>query len=132
MTNPDGGVTQYAYDARNRMVSLTNPFSETTGWTYDAGGRVTRLSYGNGAYTLYGYDNARQVVSIQHCKSDGTPIWSMAYTYDPAGNRTQLAETDASVTNCGWPERPARDRLWRRSSRRPIGVSLVKMQNNGR
>jgi YD repeat-containing protein len=74
MTNPDGGVTQYAYDARNRMVSLINPFTETTAWTCDAGGRVTRLGYGNGAYTLYEYDNAGQVLSIQHCKSDGTPI----------------------------------------------------------
>ena len=74
MTNPDGGVTQYAYDERNRMVSLINPFTETTAWTCDAGGRVTRLGYGNGAYTLYEYDNAGQVLSIQHCKSDGTPI----------------------------------------------------------
>ena len=102
MTNPDGGVTKYAYDARNRMVSLTNPFSETTGWTYDAGGKVTRLGYGNGAYTLYGYDNAGQILSIQHCKSDGTPIWSMAYSYDLSGNRTQLSESDGSVTNWGY------------------------------
>jgi YD repeat-containing protein len=93
MTNPDGGVTQYAYDERNRMVSLINPFTETTAWTCDAGGRVTRIGYENGAYTLYGYDDAGQVLSIQHCSRTGhrSGAWRTVTTRQETGHNSPKA-----------------------------------------
>jgi YD repeat-containing protein len=51
MTNPEGGVTSYTYDALKRMMSLTNSFGETTAYTYDNLSRVTRKGLANGSYT---------------------------------------------------------------------------------
>jgi YD repeat-containing protein len=91
MTNPDGGVTQYAYDTRNRMVFLINPFSETTAWTYDAGGRVTRLSYGNGAYCPCDAVGRQ----VQRTYPDGSQA---TQAFDAHGNRVSVTDSHGQAT----------------------------------
>jgi YD repeat-containing protein len=39
MTDSEGGVTTYGYNANGRLTSLTNPKGQTITFTYDAASR---------------------------------------------------------------------------------------------
>ncbi len=85
MTDPQGGVTTYAYDALNRLTTLTSPAGATT-FGYDALGRRTSLTRPNGVQTTATYDAASQVTDLGHTAGVST-LSRVAYTYDPVGNR---------------------------------------------
>lgn len=96
MTTPWGDFS-YQYDANNRLTQLTNPQSRVFTFTYDADGRRTRLNYPNGVQTDYSYDTAGQVLSIIAKRSaDQVVVSSVAYTYDPAGNRTSMTDWEGT------------------------------------
>ena len=62
MAEPTGTFT-YAYDRGNRISKLTNPEGQVTSWSYDAASRVTRQVLANGVAVSNIYDNAdRQFV----------------------------------------------------------------------
>jgi RHS repeat-associated protein len=115
-TDPLGGAT-VTYDADGNVTSTTNRASSTTSYTYDANGRLTRISYPGGefvAFTFDGfgrpttianssssidnsYDAAGHLISsTTHAPSFGSV--SLAYTYDPAGNRLTSTGPDGTVT----------------------------------
>jgi len=98
MTNPEGGITSYTYDALKRLASLTNSFGETTTYTYDNLSRVTRKDLANGSYTNYSYDAASRLTSLVNMTSGGTVISSCAYSLDNIGNRTSMT-TPAGTHN---------------------------------
>ena len=69
---------------------------------YDAKGQRTRIAYGNGAATVYTYDD--QTFRLIHLKTSrsaaaqGASIFQdLLYTYDPAGNITNIRD-DAQQT----------------------------------
>ena len=90
MTNPEGGVTKYTYDALKRMTSLTNSFGETTAYTYDNLSILNRKDLANGSYTNYSYDAASRLTSVVNITSGGSVISSYAYSLDNIGNRTSM------------------------------------------
>ncbi|MFQ5857788.1 MAG: RHS repeat domain-containing protein [Anaerolineae bacterium] len=94
MTDPQAGVTNYVYDALNRLISLASPQGTST-FAYDALSRRTALSLPNGATATYTYDAASQLLSLVHQLS-GSPIASFSYTYDQVGNRTSLTDLDGA------------------------------------
>lgn len=47
------GITNYTYDALNRLTSITNNKGFTTTFTYDSLGRRTSMTHGNGVVTSY-------------------------------------------------------------------------------
>ncbi len=85
MTDPQGGVITYAYDALNRLTTLTSPDGLTT-FGYDALGRRTSLTRPNGTQTTATYDAASQLTDLVHTAGVST-LSRVAYTYDPVGNR---------------------------------------------
>jgi RHS repeat-associated protein len=92
MTTPWGAFS-YAYDALDRVTSITNPNGQTVTFTYDAASRRTSMSYPNGTKTTYAYDAAGQVTQIVHQKtSNQTAIAFDNYTYDADGNRIQISD----------------------------------------
>jgi RHS repeat-associated protein len=96
MTTPWGSFG-YTYDANNRLTSITNPQGKAFTFTYDVAGRRIGLNYPNGIVTNYIYDNASQVLSIIATRaSDSIVISSQAYTYDAAGNRTSMTDTEGT------------------------------------
>ncbi len=96
MTDPQGGVTTYAYDALNRLTSVTSPDGPTT-VAYDALGRRTSLSRPNGTQTTATYDAASQLTDLAHTLG-ATTLSRVAYTYDPVGNRaTRTTPTGVSA-----------------------------------
>jgi RHS repeat-associated protein len=101
LTDPQGGVTSYAYDTLNRLSTLTPPtaFSSTGfGFTYDALSRRTQMTRPNGVTTNYSYDNLSRLLSVLHQVSAST-IDGAAYTYDSAGNRTAKTNELSAVTS---------------------------------
>jgi RHS repeat-associated protein len=92
MTTPWGAFS-YAYDALDRITSITNPNGQTVTFNYDAASRRTSMSYPNGTKTTYAYDAGGQVTQIVHQKtSNQTAIAFDNYTYDADGNRIQISD----------------------------------------
>jgi RHS repeat-associated protein len=101
MTDPQGGVTSYAYDTLNRLSTLTPPSAFTSGsfgFAYDALNRRTQMTRPNGVTTNYTYNNLSQLLSVLHQVGTST-IDGATYTVDPAGNRTAKTDNYANVTS---------------------------------
>jgi RHS repeat-associated protein len=92
MTDPDGGVNYYMYDANNRLVSLTNQANLATTFIYDAGGRLTRQNNANSTYATYTYDTGGRVDSILHRRNNGDTIAHNFYSFDQFGNRLTMKD----------------------------------------
>jgi RHS repeat-associated protein len=87
------GLTTYAYDALNRLTSITNNKGQVTSFTYDALGRRTSMTHANGVVTSYTYDAASQLLTLGH-QLGATTINSFSYTYDKVGNRKTKTSRD--------------------------------------
>lgn len=93
MTDPESGVTAYAYDTLNRLTTLTPPAAFTTGsfgFSYDALSRRTQMTRPNNVSTDYTYDNLSRLLNVLH-KLSGSTIDGASYTVDAVGNRTAKA-----------------------------------------
>ncbi|MGH1347191.1 MAG: SpvB/TcaC N-terminal domain-containing protein [Nannocystales bacterium] len=66
--------------------------SYVEGIEYDAKGQRTRIEYGNGAVTTYRYDPQTFRLLRLHTRSANRTVQSLAYTYDPSGNITQIRD----------------------------------------
>ncbi len=89
-TDPESGSSTYAYDALNRLQTLTPPTAISSGnfgFGYDALSRRTSLTRPNSVNTAYSYDNLSRLLSVTHAKS-GTTLDGASYGVDNAGNRT--------------------------------------------
>jgi RHS repeat-associated protein len=99
--DPDGVATDYAYDALDRLVSVTDrgPGGGVTTYTYDSGSRLTSYAYPNGVSTQLAYDNLGRIngVVVTH---GGQPLASYAYTLGATGNRLSVAELSGRTV--GW------------------------------
>jgi RHS repeat-associated protein len=82
-----GTLTTYSYDPRNLLTSLTNPRTGTFAFQYDPLGRRISLIRPNGTSTVYSYDAASRLIQLTHRGRWG-PFEALAYSYDPAANRT--------------------------------------------
>jgi RHS repeat-associated protein len=99
-TDPEGGVSSYAYDTLNRLSSLAPPTafgSGSFGFSYDALSRRTKMTRPNGVTTNYAYDNLSRLLSVMH-QAGGSTIDGASYTVDAAGNRTSKTDQLAAVT----------------------------------
>lgn len=121
-TSPDGSVTRIAYNQAGLLEQLNvnlrgamhggspvwTPF--VTDIDYDARAQRTRIEYGNGVHTTYDHDpltfrltrlvTRRDPVAFPgDCPKPPLPGWpgcqvqDLRYTYDPAGNITQIRDT---------------------------------------
>ena len=100
-TGPDGTDTFIALDAANRVALVrryqdTITFLEAT-YTYYADGLVKKIEYGNTAQTLYFYDEANRVTTIEHQDGVGTTILKMDCDYLANDLVDEIIETDASA-----------------------------------
>jgi RHS repeat-associated protein len=78
----------YSYDASNQLIGITQGASTVT-IVYDAAGRRTSVTVPNGITVVSGYDAASHLTSLTY-KKGATVLGDLAYSYDKAGNRTQL------------------------------------------
>jgi len=113
VVDPLGGSTTFVYDAENRLTTRTLPNGVVTTYTYDlrdrplsvvhtnangvvlasrtyvraAGGEPTKITKQDGSYVLVGYDSALRITSERYFDGAGVAEESIAYTYDADGNR---------------------------------------------
>lgn len=103
MTDPNGVVTTFTYDARQRPLTRTVQASSgnaTTTFAYDAAGNLVSLTQPDGSQLNYTYDAAHRVIAVND-NLNGT----IAYTLDANGDITQqqisagsaIAETQSAV-----------------------------------
>lgn len=68
-------TTKYAYDANNRVTSITYPDAKVVGLTYNNGGNIATITYPNGLIATYTYDDFnRQAVPSLLKNNPGTEI----------------------------------------------------------
>ncbi|MFD6533447.1 SpvB/TcaC N-terminal domain-containing protein [Streptomyces sp. NPDC060184] len=123
-------VTEWRYDAFNRVLRMTYPDGEQLAYAYDSGGLVTRatgtkngtdytyldrLDYdkfgqkvlqqtGNGVRTTYAYDaEDRRLAELRSKTPDGTSFQNLGYTYDKVGNVTSLVNNAPQGGAIGGP-----------------------------
>lgn len=98
-----GGLTArnlYDYDADGRLTALTDSAGGETHFTYDPAGRPATLTHPNGVTTTNTFDPAGQLTGLATSRaatatSPASLISSYQYGYDPAGQRTSAARTNA-------------------------------------
>ena len=86
----DGAVITYAYDARNRQVQKAVPGSPVVYTSYDQLDHVTASTFtsSSGPGITYRYDGAGRLTG------ETSGLGSLAYGYDPDGNRTAMTWPD--------------------------------------
>ncbi len=93
------------FDPVGRINNLTNPEGQVSSWTYDAASRVTANFLANGTQASYTYDGANHLLLLANLASGGTTLSSFNYTYNSVGNQTQAVEADGDVVT--WSYDPA-------------------------
>ena len=102
IVDPNGMITNLAYDARLRLTSR-NVGGETTTYAYDGVGQMTQVTLPDGSSLSYSYDAAHRMTGMSDNLGN-----RVAYTLDAMGNRTQeqvfdpanaLAQTRSRVFN---------------------------------
>jgi RHS repeat-associated protein len=86
------GVTSYAYDETERLISVTSPGPKSVGYRYDLDGNRTKLIYPDGTAVTYTFNKGSQLASLQDWGSR-----SVTYTYWPDGLVKTATNPDASV-----------------------------------
>lgn len=98
---PNQVKTSYSYDSANHLISLSNagPAGVISAFTYtlDANGNRTKVTASGSAIetgsTVYSYDGMGRLLTATY--PDGS---SVTYSYDKAGNRSQMVNVASSTT----------------------------------
>jgi RHS repeat-associated protein len=106
-SNADGASMSYAYDAVNRLSSVTDNRLVAQGaaaaistYSYDSVSNLLSYTYPNGVQTTVTFDPLNRLAQINSAKS-GT-LASYAYAVGPAGNRLSLTELGGRLASYGY------------------------------
>jgi YD repeat-containing protein len=99
MVDAASGNTQYAYDALNRLISVTDPRSLATSYTYDAFGNLLTLSSPDTGITTNTYDDAGNLKTKLDAKGQTT-----TYSYDALNRLTQIQYADSQIVNYSYDQ----------------------------
>jgi len=92
-------ITQYVYDAKNRVIETINPDGGQSQVYYDNNGNQQETMDALGNWTLNSYDSQSHL--IQTVNWDGhnlVPIATNSYSYDANGNRTNTIDANGHST----------------------------------
>jgi RHS repeat-associated protein len=94
MADNYGATTSYAYDAEDRVTSITTPWGQPITQSYDAAGRPLRLAYPNGLDADLSFESGTgRLAGILHrAGSLATPIAQFLHSYDARGDLATLTE----------------------------------------
>jgi RHS repeat-associated protein len=102
---PDGSLVRPGYNEANLVERIEANLRGAATATvfvadidYNAKGQRERIAYGNGATTTYAYDLLTfRLMRLRTTRNGGDVLQDLTYTYDPAGNITQIRD-DARQT----------------------------------
>ncbi len=97
-TKDDGcPSTISAYDALNRLQSVTDALGRVTSYQYDPASNLSQRTDGRGLVTKYFPDALNRLDLIEHWNG-ATLVDSVDYSYDALGNRTQMVDSTGTTT----------------------------------
>jgi len=103
VSDPDGLVTSYTYDGLNNLTDLSSPDTGGTGYTYDAAGNRKTQTDARGVVTTYSYDALNRLTGISY----PTTSLNVTYTYDQTqtgcyntGRLTTITDSSGSTGYC--------------------------------
>ena len=106
VTDPDGFVTSYDYDAKNRLTVAHTDAGDTR-YSYWENNLLKSIDYPNGTKADYSfansYDKADRLTYFVNTLPSGQIASSFEYVYDDNGNRLRQVETHHDI-NAGAPE----------------------------
>lgn len=111
-SNVLGHVTWHAYDAQDRLLSITYPDGGVVSYDYATDGSLNFVQSPRGLRTYYVYDGLGQLRTLTSPDTGAT-----SYTYDIAGRLETEVRADGTSLAYAW------DRLDRMTSRVAGGVS---------
>jgi RHS repeat-associated protein len=99
---PNGVVTTFGYDLRDRLLSVVHRNAGgqvLASATYERSlsGEPTRITREDDSYVEIDYDAAWRVAAERHHAADGTLLETVAYGYDRDGNRTSRTSSLAGA-----------------------------------
>lgn len=97
ITNPLGGVQEFAYDSVGRLISSENEADEATGFGYDPNGNLTRTQFPEGNAIEAEYNGRNQPSLLR----DGA-LYETELTYDANGNLFERVDADGIITRYGY------------------------------
>jgi len=99
LTMDDGvvGVTNYIFEQRNLLDTLSAPGQGAINFEYDALHRRTGISRPNGADTTFVWDAASRLTSIEHVLGL-TTFSSFVYGHDARSNRNSLDQVRSALS----------------------------------
>ncbi len=90
--NPAAYTSTYAYDAADRLTTVTDPLGHATTTVYDPVGNRTRVTDPNTHATNWAYDADNRLTSVTDALNHAT-----SYAYDLVGNLTTRADPNTNV-----------------------------------
>jgi RHS repeat-associated protein len=108
VTDPDNLTTGYTYDGLNNLTALSSPDTGSTGYTYDAAGNRLTQTDARGVLSSYSYDALNRLIGITY----PTGSLNVSYAYDesdditscgasyPIGRLTTMTDSSGSTTYC--------------------------------
>ena len=90
--DPNGVITSYTYDLRQRMTSVTQAGHQTVVEWWPTG-LLKKVTQPDGSWLFYEYDDAHRLTDISDNLGN-----KVHYTLDNAGNRTNEQVTDTTGT----------------------------------
>jgi RHS repeat-associated protein len=103
VTDPNNLSTNYTYDGLNNLTNLSSPDTGSTGYTYDAAGNRKTRTDARGVTSSYSYDALNRVTVISY----PTASLNIIYAYDVAatgcfnvGRVTTIYDNSGSTTYC--------------------------------
>jgi RHS repeat-associated protein len=115
-------VTNYTFDALNRIATVTDPEGAVTRNSYDEIGNLASVSYPNGVISTYTYDSLSRLTLLAHRKGANV-IASYAYVVNAVGDRTRVTSADSSFVDYDYD---ARRQLTRESYFNPAGAKFAE------
>lgn len=99
LTAADGTVSDFAFDNRQRLTSITHRNSGGTtigSYAYQLSpvGLRTQVTEADGSVVTYGYDEMNRLISEVRT---GSFAYDIAYQYDAVSNRTQMVENGVTT-----------------------------------
>ncbi|MFC5491429.1 RHS repeat-associated core domain-containing protein, partial [Dokdonella soli] len=108
VTDPDTLPTNYTYDGLNNLTDLSSPDTGHTGYAYDAAGNRTRQTDNRNTTSTTTYDALNRLTAISY----PTASLNVSYAYDqpnsttgcatsyPIGRLTQMTDSTGYTTYC--------------------------------
>ena len=88
LTYPDKSEVAYSYNTSGKLTEVVAG-PDITSYTYDPMGRIAERILPNGTATQYTFNALGAISSLTHAK-DGNILDQFKYSYDPAGNITEI------------------------------------------